>query len=91
MGLANLEDLGLVKEDIGLTAPVVTLDYFGPNASPVRYQGVNLGLEEVLLCRKKCLGLSLNENDGLTKNNENDGKEKKGFSIYTYIFLPTHT
>lgn len=80
----------MVKEDIGLTAPVVTLDYFGPNASPVRYQGVNLGLEEVLLCRKKCLGLSLNENDGLTKKMRMTEK-KKGFSIYTYIFLPTHT
>lgn len=36
---ANIDDLDLVKEDIGLKQPIITRDYPSPTEDNIRYEG----------------------------------------------------
>lgn len=55
LGLEFLDQIGLVEEDIGLTSPVVLLDYPSP---PHRYMSLHLSEEEIRKCREKCQSFS---------------------------------
>lgn len=58
LGLEQMQDLSLFKEDIGLKQPIIINDYLSPANPRIRYGGANLTATDVQKVRNKLHTLS---------------------------------
>lgn len=89
LGPRRIEDLDLIKEDIGLKADVISMDYLSPQASPIRYHNLELTQEEVDKCKKVIEAQSFERGQNITggqRNYKETAKEKEEELGYYVVF-----